>query len=164
MHPSIRCGAEPKNCATSKLPAEYGRSVNVTGAIRLQIGVGVFAFILFEAKDNVRGRCGSRGKRQSKNCGRCKGPDRKITGRFHGNHSNWRWSPRQERFAASRSSKSRLEISQAIGMSDTMPAIIRRRDISGKTLPVVAFLRTKLKFGFPQLATECDKRQRSFFR
>jgi hypothetical protein len=34
------------------------------GAVRLQIGVGVFAFLLFEAKDHLSGRCSSRDERQ----------------------------------------------------------------------------------------------------
>ena len=56
MHPSIRSGSELKNRAASKIAAKDRRAIDVTGAVCLQIGVGIFTFILSKAKDDVR-RC-----------------------------------------------------------------------------------------------------------
>ena len=64
MLPSVRCRPELKNCAASKLSSKHCRAVDVSSAVRLQIGVGVFAFLLFKAKDHVGRRCGSRDQRQ----------------------------------------------------------------------------------------------------
>jgi hypothetical protein len=83
VHPAITCVAELKNCATSKIPAEYRCAINVTGAVRLQIGIGVFAFSLFKAIDHVRRCCGDRGQREGKNCSRRNASDAEISQRFH---------------------------------------------------------------------------------
>ena len=61
VNPAVRCGGELKNCAASKVSSEHCRAINVTGVVRLQIGVGVFAFTLSKAKYYVRccrGGCG----------------------------------------------------------------------------------------------------------
>ena len=53
LHPSVLRRAELKHRATSKVAAEHCRPVDVSRAVRLQIGVSVFAVVLFEAKDDV---------------------------------------------------------------------------------------------------------------
>ena len=77
MHPAIRRGAELKNCATSKISSEHRRAVDVAGAVRLQIGVGVFAPILLKAKNNVGRHRSSRGNRQDERCSHRNGADTK---------------------------------------------------------------------------------------
>src|SRR4029077_2492061 len=76
--------AELENRATSEIPAQHGRSVNITGAVRLQIGIGVFAVILVKTKDNIRRCCVGCGQREDKNrtCG--KGSDPEMSEGFHG--------------------------------------------------------------------------------
>src|SRR5207253_9456247 len=105
MNPASRRRAELKNCATSEISAEHRRSVNVTGAVRLQIGIGVFAFIFFTAKDNVRRCCGGCGQREDKNRTCCNGSDLETSGGFHGDYSNWRRSQSQEHLDYIRSSQ-----------------------------------------------------------
>jgi hypothetical protein len=108
LHPAGRCWAELKNCAASKISTEHCRSINVTGTVRFQIGIGVFAFIFFTAKDDVRRRRGGRGQREDKNRSRCNGSDPGMSRGFHGDYCNKRRLPRQERFAYITSFNARL--------------------------------------------------------
>jgi hypothetical protein len=49
VHPAIRCGAELKNCATSKISSKHRRAVDVACAVRLQVGIGVFALVFLKS-------------------------------------------------------------------------------------------------------------------
>src|SRR5205807_2105361 len=67
LNPSARCRAELKHCATSMVAAEHSRPIDIPRAVRLQIGVSVFAVDLVKAKDDVCCRRCSADERQRDN-------------------------------------------------------------------------------------------------
>src|SRR5207249_9518425 len=67
LYPATRCGAELKNRATPMVAAEHCRAIDIPRAVRLQIGVSVFAVVLFKTKDDICRRRGSGYERQRDN-------------------------------------------------------------------------------------------------
>src|SRR5438128_82930 len=67
LNPSVRCRRELKRCATSMIAAKHCRPIDIPRAVRLQIGISIFAVVLVKAKNNVCCRRCSGDERQRNN-------------------------------------------------------------------------------------------------